>query len=68
MWICSCLILHNFIVEIEEHLGIASSGKEFYKELTEQDMVEDDTENEEEEDGQDFHNTLMGHLLCILDQ
>jgi hypothetical protein len=80
MWIRLCLILHNFIVEIEEHLSIASSGKEFYKELTGWDMVEDDTENEEEEEdgqgdksyigteGQDFHNTLMGHLLCILDQ
>jgi hypothetical protein len=79
MWICSCPILHNFIVKIEEHLSIASSGKEFYKELTGQDMVEDDTENEEEEDGQgdksyigtegqDFHNALMGHLLRILDQ
>jgi hypothetical protein len=80
MWICSCLILHNFIVDIEEHLGIASSGKEFYKELTGWDMVEDDAENEEEEEdgqgdksyigteGQYFCNTLMGHLLCILDQ
>jgi hypothetical protein len=80
MWICLCLILHNFIVEIEEHLGIVSSGKEFYKELTGQDMVEDDVENEEEEEdgqgdesyigmeGQYFHNTLMGPLLHILDQ
>ncbi|KAG2067111.1 hypothetical protein BDR04DRAFT_1159533 [Suillus decipiens] len=66
MWICSCLILHNFIVEIKEHLGI--------------DMVEDDTdENDEEEDGQgdesyigtegqDFCNTLMACLLRVLDQ
>lgn len=80
MWIHSCLILHNFIVEIEEHLGIAGSGKDFYKELTEQDMVEDDTdENDEEEDGQgdenymgmegqDFCNILMAHLLRILNQ
>ncbi|KAG2073881.1 hypothetical protein BDR04DRAFT_1151703 [Suillus decipiens] len=80
MWICSCLILHNFIVEIEEHLGIASSGKDFYKELTRWDMVEDDTdENDKEEDGQgdesyigmegqDFHNTLMACLLHVLDQ
>ncbi|KAG2059788.1 hypothetical protein BDR06DRAFT_873608, partial [Suillus hirtellus] len=80
MWIRSCLILHNFIVEIEEHLSIAGSGKDFYKELTRRDMVEDDTdENNEEEDGQgdesyigtegqDFRNILMAHLLCILNQ
>ncbi|KAG2061612.1 hypothetical protein BDR06DRAFT_966527 [Suillus hirtellus] len=80
MWICSCLILHNFIVEIEEHLGIVGSGKDFYKELTGRDMVEDDTdENNEEEDGQgdesyigtegqDFCNILMAHLLHVLNQ
>ncbi|KAG2057200.1 hypothetical protein BDR06DRAFT_878412, partial [Suillus hirtellus] len=80
MWICSCLILHNFIVEIKEHLGIMGSGKDFYKELTGQDMVEDDTdENDEEEDGQgdesyismegqDFCNILMACLLRVLNQ
>ncbi|KAG2068199.1 hypothetical protein BDR04DRAFT_1025256, partial [Suillus decipiens] len=84
MWICCCLILHNMIVKIEETLGIASTGTDFYEELTRQRMdLEEGKEEEEEEEkeeegqgqgdktyigtaGQEFCNTLMAHLLCML--
>jgi len=49
MWICCCLILHNLIIEIEETLGIASTGNNFYEELTGQRM----NQNEEEEEGEE---------------
>ncbi|KAG2335707.1 hypothetical protein BDR05DRAFT_1006542 [Suillus weaverae] len=76
MWIRCCLILHNSIIEIEESLGIASTGDDFYKELTGQRMNLDVEEEEGEEGqgdqtyigtaGQEFHNALMARLLLIL--
>jgi len=53
MWIRCCLILHNLIIEIEETLGIASTGNDFYEELTGQRMNQNEEEEEEEgEEGQ----------------
>jgi len=77
MWIRCCLILHNLIIEIEEILGIASTGNDFYEELTGQKMNEEEEEEEEGEEGQgdetyigtagqEFRNTLMAHLLLVL--
>jgi hypothetical protein len=76
MWICCCLILHNLIIEIKETLGIASTGNDFYEELTGQRMNQNEEEEEGEEGqgnetyirtaGQEFRNTLMAHLLLML--
>lgn len=68
------------IIEIEESLGLKNSDRDCYKELTGQDMKEDDIEdNAGEEDGQgdesyigtasqEFCNMLIACLLRALAQ
>ena len=71
MWIRSCLILHNLIVDIEKELGLGSSLGEFEKEYARQASREDSEENEGPEiddslatsPGQAFRQQVMNILL-----
>jgi hypothetical protein len=54
LWICSCLILHNLIIDIEKELGLDSSLEEFEKEYIRQ----ANREGSEEDNGPEIDDNL----------
>lgn len=70
MWICTCLILHNLVIDIEKELGLDSSLGEFEREYArQQNRQEEEEEGPEIDDslaaspGQAFRQQVMNILL-----
>lgn len=70
MWIRSCLILHNLIIDIEKELGLGSSLGEFEREYARQNREDlEEGEGPEIDDslatspGQAFRQQVMNILL-----
>ena len=54
MWIRCCLILHNLILEIEEHLGLKSTNELFMEEAEAWGVLQNDGHDDEHDNGHEF--------------